>query len=229
MSETADDALFAGSMPATAGIREPFATADRLTLRTREGCPYADMTFEIPSGQVTAIRGRSGSGKTALLLTLAGRMSSTDGTLTVLGRTMPKQRRVVARNIGMGLFKGVNDLPANATLASATSAEFSLRAKGASSEKVRDYLREWGLSEVAFAYVRDLSADQLAMFGIALACVGDPQAIVVDNIEYGLMEAHRRRIMNCLSDIAHDRGITVVVGCVSRELSDQADHVIVMG
>ena len=54
-------------------------TAVNLALRGTEGPVYGPLTFTAPASGLTVLSGRGGSGRTALALTLAGRMASTTG------------------------------------------------------------------------------------------------------------------------------------------------------
>ena len=72
-------------------------TAVNLALRGTEGPVYGPLTFTAPASGLTVLSGRGGSGRTALALTLAGRMASTTGEVTVLGKTKrSKIRQMVA-------------------------------------------------------------------------------------------------------------------------------------
>nr|WP_109561771.1 ATP-binding cassette domain-containing protein [Mycolicibacillus koreensis] len=55
------------------------------------GPVYGPIDLEIPTGGVTALIGTAGPGRTALLMTVAGRMKPSSGTLTVLGSTAPTE------------------------------------------------------------------------------------------------------------------------------------------
>lgn len=202
-----------------------FARARDLGLRTMLGCPYAGMDIDVHKGELTALRGRNGSGKTALLLTLAGRMAHTQGSLEIMGATMPKQRGHVQRHVGLGLIKGVNDLQDNLPVASVVSAEFELYGRRGRRENVAAYLDEWRLAGVARTRVKDLSKESLVRLGIALAMVNNPEAIAVDDVEDQLTRVQSERLVRLLSDIAHNRGIAVMVACTERDLAALADRV----
>lgn len=74
--------------------RESFAViADRLSLSAEEGVVYGPLTFYIPDRGVTILTGSGGSGRTALALTIAGRMKAHKGTLNVFGHTKPADIR----------------------------------------------------------------------------------------------------------------------------------------
>ena len=56
---------------------QPYMAARGLELKTLAGYAYKGVDLEVSKGELFAVRGRNGSGKTALLLTLAGRMKPT--------------------------------------------------------------------------------------------------------------------------------------------------------
>ena len=56
----------------------PYISARGLGLKTYAGYAYREVDVDVHKGELVAVRGRNGSGKTALLLTLAGRMKQTE-------------------------------------------------------------------------------------------------------------------------------------------------------
>lgn len=78
---------------------------------THRGRPvFAGLDLRVPAGALLVIRGAAGSGKTALLLTLAGRMRFQHGTLHIAGHRLPAQARAVRHRVALGTVTGVNDL-----------------------------------------------------------------------------------------------------------------------
>lgn len=200
----------------------PYISARGLGLRTYAGYVYRDVDVDVHKSEVTAVRGRNGSGKTALLLTLAGRMKPTAGTLRVGGFELPRERAKAERHVGLGLFKGLNDLQENLSAARAARAEFELHGLGSRRESA-DYLRAWGLADVMEIRVKDLTSEKLAQLGIALAFVGEPDAVAVDDVEDQLTTSQSRGLMELLSRAAREHDAAVVVGVVERELACRAD------
>ena len=162
-----EGAAFAGS---------PYISACGLGLKTFAGFAYRDVDVDVHKGELVAVRGRNGSGKTALLLTLAGRMKPTAGTLTVGGFELPRQRSKVERHVGLALFSGLNDLQESLTVLYVLGAEFELYGRKPRRESVTGYLRAWELEDVANVRVKDLTSEKLVQLGIALAFVGEPDA-----------------------------------------------------
>ncbi|MBC2889086.1 ATP-binding cassette domain-containing protein [Gordonibacter massiliensis (ex Traore et al. 2017)] len=204
-------------------VGEPYISARGLGLKTFAGYAYHDVDVDVHKGELVAVRGRNGSGKTALLLTLAGRMKQSEGTLTVGGFELPRQRSKVARHVGLSLFKGVNDLQDSLTAASAAGAELELYGRKARHDAVLDYLRAWGLADVATIRVKDLTSEKLTQLGIALAFAGEPDAVVVDDVEDQLTMMQSEGLVNLLLDAARTRGVAIVMGVVERDLAAMAD------
>ena len=198
--------------------------AEGLELKTLLGCPYSGVNLSIAQGGVFALRGRNGSGKTALLLTIAGRMRFTKGRLTVLGYDLPRGKHEVQKRVGLALFDKLNDLPGTQLVRFAVSAEFELYNRTLSREDVAEYLESWNLGHIADKRVRELTSDELTRLGIALAWTGHPDIIAVDDIESHLTKDQATAIMEDLIRLTRNRGVTVVVGVLERDLAAMADN-----
>ncbi|GGG79732.1 ABC transporter ATP-binding protein [Corynebacterium pelargi] len=72
---------------------EPAVVAHDIAVRGEEGPAYGPLDVEIPGEGLTILNGRGGSGRTALALTISGRMKVNEGEITVLGESEPKKIR----------------------------------------------------------------------------------------------------------------------------------------
>lgn len=202
---------------------QPYMAARGLELKTLAGYAYKGVDLEVSKGELFAVRGRNGSGKTALLLTLAGRMKPTGGTLAVGGFDLPKQRAKVGRRVGLGVFAGLNELQESLTAMYAVGAEFELFGRKPKRDQVIGYMRAWGIDDVADVRIKDLTAEKTAQLGIALAFAGDPDAVVIDDIEDQLTMSQSEGLMELLHRSARERDVAIVVGVVERALAEMAD------
>ena len=71
----------------------PAVTAHGISVVGDQGPVYGPLDVEIPGEGLTVLSGRGGSGRTALALTISGRMKPKTGTLEVLGHTKPSEIR----------------------------------------------------------------------------------------------------------------------------------------
>ncbi|WP_139653660.1 ATP-binding cassette domain-containing protein [Raoultibacter phocaeensis] len=207
-------------------LTQPYIEAHGLELKTLAGYAYQGVDLEVRRGELACVRGRNGSGKTALLLTLAGRMKPTGGALTVGGIELPRHRSKVARKVGLGIFAGLNDLQDSLTAAYAVEAEFELFGRKPRREEIAAYLRAWDIGDVSDVRIKDLTAEKSTQLGIALAFVGEPEAVVIDDVEDQLTMSQSEGLMKLLRRSAKEQDAAVVVGVVERELADMADTAI---
>lgn len=207
------------------GAGEAFIKAENLSMWAPFGQPYTNVSISVPRGTLLAVSGKHGSGKTPFLLTLAGRMVSTKGTLTVDGYSLPKQRNKVMRKAGMGIFKGLNDLEENLPAMSIVRAEMDVYDQPNDKQFVRDYLERYGLGHVGSTHIRDYHQVDLIRLGIALGMVGNPDLLVVDDIEDQMTLAESIEIIDQLRGIAHDNNIVVAYSCTEPAFAEEADMV----
>src|SRR5919201_1953386 len=89
---------------------------DRLSLRGPRGWVYRDVTFAAAPGELVAVEGPPGSGRTSLLLTLAGRMKPSAGSARVDGHRLPDDLYEIQRIAALGHVPGVSTLEPGLTV-----------------------------------------------------------------------------------------------------------------
>ncbi len=183
--------------------------------------------MDIPRAKATAICGEDGSGKTSLLLTLAGRMASNEGSLSVDDLELPKARGKVQRLSGLGFFEHVNEVQPNLSIQALVAAELGLYGLRSNKEDAQGYLDRWGLLDKASTRAGELTAEDRVRFGIALGMVSEPEMLAVDDIEQRLTHHQSRKLMQYLCNLARD-GLTVLVACTEYEIARGADAVVLL-
>ena len=209
--------------PYTGAKREP---ALRLidVEKTLDGRKVLDgITIEIPRGQITAIIGLSGAGKSLLLKHMIGLMRPDRGQVLLDGvdiNRLSRQGLYEARKrLGM-LFQG------GALFDSLTVFEnvaFPLREKtdmpeGEIREKVRGILRKVGLEAAAEKFPDELSGGMVRRVALARAVVTDPEIILFDEPTTGLDPIIRNSILNLICRTYHEHHFTMVM--ISHDLPD---------
>ena len=207
-------------------IGETLVVARGLTQKTPMRTTYQNVDLDIKRGSLTSLVAEDRRGKTELLLTLCGHMRQTSGTLTIAGLDLPKHEREIRRISGMGFFEEVNEVQPLLSLRAVTSAELNLQGKPSGPKATLAYLDAWGFADRAKAKTETLDKFERVCFGIALGLVGDPQLLVVDDIEGDLTLAQGEAILDLLRKVTRERGVTVVVACTDYALGKMADVAI---
>ncbi|MFJ9036305.1 ATP-binding cassette domain-containing protein [Streptomyces sp. NPDC102406] len=208
------------------------------------GWAFRGIDIDAAPGSLIAVEGPSGSGRTCLLLALTGRMRPAEGTARVGGLRLPKEMPAVRRVSALAHVPGVTDLDPALTVAEhlrerallrrrfdgSLRALLRPRAERAAEAKRRidTALATAGLDldtlpKAARTAVRDLERVEALRLSLALALIGRPLLIGVDDTDLKLADAERAEVWARLRAIT-EAGITVVAVC--SEAPDSADVVV---
>ena len=174
------------------------------------------VTLSIPDGQMVAIQGPTGGGKSTLLQMLGALDRPTDGTielgtsnLSTLGQGPLGEIR--AREIGF-VFQGFNLIP---TLTAQENVETALAPLGvpaaARVARAQAALASVGLGERGSHLPAELSGGQQQRVAIARALVKEPTVLLADEPTGNLDEQTRDEIMDLLEGLWRAKGLTLIV------------------
>src|SRR4051794_10972806 len=143
--------------------------------------------FEVAPGEVFGLLGPNGAGKTSTVEILEGYRTRTSGIVSVLGEDPQQRSEELRRRMGIvlqstGMYRHIAVREAIAHWA-----RFYPKPRD-----VDEVLTLAGLTEKADAYARTLSGGQLRRLDFALALVGDPELVFLDEPTTGFDPAARR-------------------------------------
>ena len=170
----------------------------------------------IPDGDMLAIQGPTGHGKSTLLQLLGGLDRPTGGTLVFDGRDMAKMgemqlTKLRAENFGY-IFQGFNLIP---TLTAQENVETALVPLGVSTverrERAAKALTDVGLGDRLTHLPSELSGGQQQRVAIARALVKEPKVIMADEPTGNLDEETRDDIFGLIEKLWQERSLTVIL------------------
>jgi putative ABC transport system ATP-binding protein len=175
-----------------------------------------NVSLTIPDGQMVAIQGPTGGGKSTLLQMLGALDRPTGGTvqlgpsdLSTLGQG--PLGKIRAREIGF-VFQGFNLIP---TLTAQENVETALAPLGVPAAertaRAAAALASVGLGERGSHLPAELSGGQQQRVAIARALVKEPAVLLADEPTGNLDEQTRDEIMELLEGLWRDRGLTLIV------------------
>jgi ABC-2 type transport system ATP-binding protein len=164
-----------------------------------------DVSFTVEEGEIFGIVGPNGAGKTTTVECLSGLRHADRGRLSVLGHDPVRDRDAVRQVLGVQLQE--SGLPDNLTVREALALFASFYERPADAGELMERL---GLAAKAGCRHRGLSGGQKQRLAIALALIGSPRVVVLDELTTGL-DPHARRTSWDLVEQIRDAGVTVVL------------------
>ncbi|MBZ0304000.1 MAG: ABC transporter ATP-binding protein, partial [Anaerolineae bacterium] len=139
-----------------------------------------DVSFEIPTGEIFGLLGPNGAGKTTLVMQLLGLLKPTSGSIWMDGIDVVKAPDQASRNTGFLPQKGIPMRYVEVERA----LYFTGRLRGQSHRdaqlQVQDLLDEFDLKPYARRHVNDLSGGMLRLVNFAMALMGYPRVLILD-------------------------------------------------
>ncbi|MGW1195391.1 ATP-binding cassette domain-containing protein [Streptomyces sp. NPDC002536] len=204
-----------------------------LGVKGPRGWAFRGVDIDAPPGSLVAVEGPSGSGRTSLLLALTGRMRTGAGSADVGGLPLPRQMAAVRRISALAHVPGVAELDASLTVDEHLHERALLqlrfggspltllrsRADRAARTKARidAAVTAAGLDVAALpkggrTTVRELERLTALRLSLALALIGTPRLIAVDDTDLKLSDAERAQAWALLRSVA-EAGTTVLAVC----------------
>jgi ABC-2 type transport system ATP-binding protein len=201
-------------------------TVRDLVQRYGETTAVDGLSFTAASGQVTAILGPNGAGKTTTVEICAGLCRPGSGEVRILGHEAGDPR-IRAR---VGVMPQATGSGAAGVYPSARPRETLelFAALYAEPAGVEDLLRLLDLDRVARTPWRRLSGGEQQRLSLALALVGRPEIVFLDEPTAGL-DLHARRATWTLIEELRAAGVTVVLTTHAMDEAERlADHVVIV-
>lgn len=202
---------------------------------TGEKWAVKDMDFVAHKGQIIAVLGRNGSGKSTFARHLNGLYAPDQGTVWIQGDSdlLDTSREddllAIRRAVGMIFQNPDNQMVGNTV---AEDVGFGLENLGFQAEKIweriNEVLRLTGMEVYLERNVSHLSGGQKQRLAIASVMAMSPECIVMDEATAMLDPVGSRQILDTLYHLNREFGITIIMITHRMEETVQADQIYVM-
>jgi ABC-2 type transport system ATP-binding protein len=181
----------------------------------------ADLTFTIQPGKTTGLVGPSGSGKTTLMRSIVGVQKLSSGNLTIFD--LPAGSRALRSRIGY-----VTQNPAvYADLTVWQNLRYFATLARASKSQIDEVINTVHLTNKKQQLVEKLSGGERARVSLAIALLGDPDILVMDEPTVGLDPILRRELWQLFADLA-GQGKTLLVSSHVMDEAERCDQLLLM-
>lgn len=184
-----------------------------------------DLSLQFPSGVLTGFLGPNGAGKTTTFRAILGLTRPEQGRIEVLGESVGTELPRLVKRIGAV----VEEPGLHRTLGAVENMRVAALTLGRGGDRISELIRFVGLAGDEHRPVSGFSKGMRQRLALAIALLGDPEILILDEPLDGLDPAGQVTLKATLRSLVDASGKTVVVS--SHDLADVeslADHVIVL-
>lgn len=205
--------------------QSPIVSIKNFNLKIAGKTIVDDVSFDVQPGEVFALLGANGSGKTSTIRALLGIYQPTSGSLEIAGKRytpenaqlvgyLPEERGLYVRSnvldtmIYFGELKGFEREFAK---------EFSV-----------NFLERVGLSDKANTRIKKLSGGQQQKIQLGVAVMGEPKLLILDEPTKGLDPVNRKLLLDIVEELKAKGTAVIYITHLMEEVERLADRLIII-
>lgn len=211
------------------GLQESVIETNNLVKIYKEGQIKAvdDLNLKIRKGEIYALIGANGSGKSTTINMMTGSLYPTSGTIKVLGLPIPEKRRVVAAQIGVA----PQEYALYADLTVEQNIWFFAKLynmnRDAFKKRLDELLPILKLDERRKTTVSNLSGGMKRRTSIACSLVHQPKIVFFDEATVGIDPVLRAYFWDYFHDLSKS-GLTIILSSHVMDEAERADRIGLM-
>lgn len=184
-----------------------------------------DINLTVSVGEIVGLIGPSGSGKTTTIKTMLGMEKATQGTALVLGKTMPN-RKVLSKIGYMAQSDALYE-----SLSAKENLEFFGKMKGVTGRELQEEIihvsKVVDLQNYLNQCVSGYSGGMKRRLSLAIALLGQPELLILDEPTVGIDPALRRQIWRELLNL-RDQGQSILITTHVMDETELTDRVALL-
>ena len=184
-------------------MNEPSVSVKNLTKSFSGRRVVDDLFFDVQKGEVFALLGHNGAGKSTTIELILGLKAPDGGSTKILGMDAVQNRKQVFERVGVQLQN--TQYQPNITVEEACIEYASLYAVPADYPRL---LEQFGLGTLRKSFVSKLSGGERQKLSVVLALIGNPEIVFLDELTTGLDVVARREVWRTLKQLKR-QGLTI--------------------
>jgi len=205
----------------------PAIAVDRLVKRYKAATAVAGISFALAPGSIVALFGGNGAGKTTTIAMILGLVEPTEGSVTILGAAMPRERyRVLHR---MNFESPYVEMPKRLTVRQNLRVFGRLYGVADLEARIAALAADLDLVEFVDRETGKLSSGQRTRVALAKALINEPEVLLLDEPTASLDPDTADWIRGHLDRYRKQRGATILLASHNMvEVERLCDRVIIM-
>lgn len=184
-----------------------------------------DLSFEVMPGEIFALLGANGSGKTSTIRSLLGIYEATSGELFINGSRynperahlvgyLPEERGLYVRSTAIDVMTYFGELKG---MSRSDAHDFSL-----------EYLERVGLADKAKLKVKKLSGGQQQKLQLGVAIINHPKLLILDEPTKGLDPVNRKLLLEIVEEYRAKGTAVIYITHLMEEVERLADRILII-
>jgi ABC-2 type transport system ATP-binding protein len=203
-------------------------TLDHVTVTYGSHAALSDVTTSVDAGAI-GLLGPNGAGKSTLLKALLGLVTPDKGRMRVLGLDVATSPIEIRRRVGYMPESDAHIPGMNAVAFVAYCGELAGLPRVDAMQRAHEMLFYVGLGDARYRNVETYSTGMKQRIKLAQALVHDPDVLLLDEPTNGLDPSGRDDMLELVRDLAHNKGINVIVSShLLPDVEYTCDFVVVM-
>lgn len=203
----------------------PIVRVNNFNLRLGGKQIVSELSFEVQPGEIFALLGANGSGKTSTIRSLLDIYQPTSGELLINGmRYTPEQSHLV------GYLPEERGLYVRSTVLDVMTYFGEL--KGMSRSGARDFSLEFlervGLADKAKLKVKKLSGGQQQKVQLGVAIINNPKLLILDEPTKGLDPINRKLLLEIVEEYRQKGTAVIYITHLMEEVERLADRILII-
>ncbi len=167
-----------------------------------------DLSFEVKQGEILGFLGVNGAGKTTTIFMLLGLITPSQGTITIFGRNMQKDRVAILRR--MNFASAYQFLPYNLKVWENLFVFAEIYAIKQGKAKIDELLDLFELSHLANSITGMLSSGEQTRLNLCKALLSDPELLLLDEPTASLDPDQADKVRKILLSRQQQSGMTII-------------------
>lgn len=188
-------------------VSEQIISTYQLSKKYKHTYSVKNLELNVHRGEIYGFLGPNGAGKTTTIRMLLGLIRPTKGSVRIFDKELNKNRMAVLKQIG----SLVESPSYYGKLTAVENLEIVRRILNVDKKNIDDVLRIVRLDKVKDRLVKEYSLGMKQRLGIAMALLGHPQLLILDEPTNGLDPSGIQEMRELIKQLAREREMTILV------------------
>lgn len=209
----------------TKHMTKPIVSVKDFSLTIGEKKIVESLDFEVLPGEIFALLGANGSGKTSTIRSLLGIYEPTAGILTVNGKRLTPDAASIVGYLPeeRGLYTRAKVLDAMIYFGELKGME-----RGDARDEALSFLNRVELADKANVKIKKLSGGQQQKVQLGVAIMGNPKLLILDEPTKGLDPVNRKLLLDIVDEL-QQKGVAVIyITHLMEEVERLADRLLIL-